>query len=79
MVIPSRKIYTVGFSGVIFGLLVLYYSLLNQSPGVTLIGLIISIIPQLTIPGISSEGHFAGIIAGVMYILLFPIKNKKTT
>jgi rhomboid domain-containing protein 1 len=78
MIFPSRKIYTVGFSGVIFGLVVVYYSLLNQSPGVTLAGLVISILPQLAIPGISFEGHLAGIIAGIIYVLLFPVKRKIT-
>lgn len=72
-IFPSRKIYTVGFSGIIFGLMVVYYSLLNQSPLVSLGGLILSIVPQLAIPGISFEGHLTGIIAGVIYVLLFPI------
>lgn len=75
MMVPSRKIYTVGFSGVIFGLIVIYYSLLNQNPGVTLAGLTISILPQLAIPGISFEGHLSGIIAGVLYVILFPLKH----
>jgi membrane associated rhomboid family serine protease len=75
-IFPSRKIYTVGFSGVIFGLMVVYFTLLNQSPGITMLGLIISILPQLVVPGISTEGHICGIIAGVIYVLLFPIDNR---
>ena len=74
---PSRKKYTVGFSGVIFGLVVVYYSLLNMSPGVTFVGLAASIIPQLAIPNISFDGHLAGIIAGIIYVMLFPVKRKK--
>lgn len=74
---PSRKVYTVGFSGVIFGLIVVYYSLLGQSAGVNILGLIISILPQLTMIGISFEGHLAGIIAGVLYIMLFPPVDKR--
>ncbi|XWV26009.1 putative rhomboid protein [Tupanvirus soda lake] len=76
IIFPSRKIYTVGFSAVIFGLVVIYYSLLNQSTTVTLAGLVISILPQLVVPGISFEGHLAGIISGIIYVLLFPVKRK---
>ena len=72
--IPSRKVYTVGFSAVIFGLIVVYYSLLNRSPGVTFAGLVISILPQIVIPGISFEGHLSGIIAGIIYVMLFGVK-----
>ncbi|UFX99809.1 rhomboid protein [Megavirus baoshan] len=74
-IMPSRKVYTVGFSGVIFGLIVIYYTSLNQSAGITITGLIISILPQLIVPGISFEGHLSGIIAGIIYITLFPVKN----
>lgn len=70
---PSRKIVTVGFSGVIFGLVVIYYKLLGKGSGITMIGLLISIVPQLLIPGISFEGHLSGIIAGIIYITLFPV------
>lgn len=73
--IPSRKITTVGFSGVIFGLMVIYYKLLGASSGITMIGLLISIVPQLMVPGISFEGHLSGIIAGIIYVSIFPIKN----
>lgn len=80
IIFPSRKIYTVGFSGIIFGLIVVYYTLFKQGhqegPGVNLIGLIISILPQLAIPGISFEGHLAGILAGIIYVLLFPLDKK---
>jgi membrane associated rhomboid family serine protease len=73
---PSRKRYTLGFSGVIFGLFVIYYTLLNQGPGVTFAGLIISILPQIMIPGISFEGHLAGIFAGILYVILFPVHER---
>ncbi|AYV85438.1 MAG: putative rhomboid protein [Satyrvirus sp.] len=70
-IFPSRKKYTVGFSGVIFGLIVIYFFLLNKSAGITTIGLIISILPQILAPGISFEGHLSGIIAGFLYVLFF--------
>ena len=73
---PSRKAYTVGFSGVIFGLIVLYYTMLGTSPGISFLGLAVTLIPQFFVPGISWEGHLAGIIAGVLYVLLFPVKEK---
>lgn len=75
LILPSRKVYTVGFSAVIFGLIVIYYSLLNRSPAVTFTGLTISILPQLFVPGISWEGHLCGILAGILYVILFPIKK----
>lgn len=69
---PSRKVYTIGFSGIIFGLIVVYYSLLGQKASVSVPGLIISILPQLVVPNISFEGHIAGIIAGALCITFFP-------
>lgn len=72
--VPSRKVKTVGFSGVIFGLIVVYYSLLGTSTAITLAGLAVSIIPQLVVPNISWEGHICGIIAGFLYVKFFPIK-----
>jgi membrane associated rhomboid family serine protease len=73
LIFPSRKIYTIGFSGVIFGLIIIYFSLLNKGAGITIAGLVISILPQILVPGISWEGHICGIIAGFIYILLFPV------
>lgn len=75
LLIPSRKVYTVGFSAVIFGLIVIYYSLLNRNASVTFAGLAISILPQLFIKGISFEGHLSGIVAGILYVFLFPLKR----
>ena len=75
LIVPSRKVYTVGFSAVIFGLIVIYFSLLNKSPGITMVGLIISILPQILVPGISYEGHICGVIAGILYVLIFPVKK----
>lgn len=74
---PSRKVVTVGFSGVIFGLAVIYYTLLGQSTYVNAIGLFASIVPQLMVPGISFEGHLSGIIAGFIYVWLFPVDKYK--
>ena len=72
--IPSRKVYTIGFSGVIFGLIVVYFSLLGNK-NIGLAGLIISILPQIFVPGISFEGHLAGIISGIIYITIFPLNK----
>ena len=70
-ILPSRKFYTVGFSAVIFGLFVVYYSLIKQNNVISVGALLISIVPQILIPGISWEGHICGIIAGIIYVLLF--------
>ena len=75
---PSRKVYTVGFSGVIFGMMVVYFTMLSSNAMFAVGGLVISILPQLFIPGISWEGHLAGIVAGLIYILIFPTKGKFT-
>jgi rhomboid domain-containing protein 1 len=74
-IFPSRKRLTVGFSGVIFGLVVVYIVTMAKSVGLSLFGLALSIIPQLFIPGISFEGHLSGIIAGIIYVLIFPPKR----
>lgn len=81
LMVPSRKRYTVGFSGVIFGLIVVYLSMLNQNLGISIAGLAISILPQIFVPNISWEGHIAGVIAGCLYVLIFrsnklPFLNK---
>lgn len=75
-VIPSRKVYTVGFSGVIFGLIVLYYYIMNISQANILTHLILGILPQLYNVGISFEGHLSGIIAGIIYINIMPSIQK---
>ncbi len=69
--IPSRKVKTVGFSGVIMGLIVVYISLLNKNPTINIIGLIASILPQFFTVGISFEGHLSGIIAGIILVTIF--------
>lgn len=71
IIFPSRKVYTVGFSGVIFGLAVVFYSLLGETTTITLTRLLVGIIPQFFMQGISFEGHLSGIIAGVLYVIFF--------
>ena len=68
---PSRKIYTIGFSSVVFGLTVVYAATLKNNPGMSIAGLVATIVPQIFVPGISFEGHAAGIIAGIIFISLF--------
>jgi len=72
-IFTSRKVVTVGFSGVIFGLLVVYFTLLQQGTGLTIANLAISILPQIFVSGISWEGHVSGIVAGFIYVTLFPV------
>jgi len=71
-IFESRKVLTVGFSAVIFGLFVVYFSLLRQSTMITIANLALSILPQMFVSGISYEGHICGVIAGFLYITLFP-------
>jgi rhomboid domain-containing protein 1 len=75
--VPSIKRPTVGFSGVIFGLIVVFYFTMNINKADIMTRLVASIVPQLFMPGISIEGHFCGIIAGLMYVTLFEGYIKK--
>lgn len=70
-IVPSRKVYTVGFSAVIFGLIVVFYFTMNLKQSETLTRLVLSIAPQLFMRGISWEGHICGVIAGFMYVSLY--------
>ena len=69
--VPSRKVPTYGFSGVIFGLMVIYLYLLNRDEMLSIVALVASVIPQIFIQGISFEGHLSGIIAGFMFVKFF--------
>lgn len=71
LIIPSIKVKTIGFSGVIYGLYVVYFSLLGQTKYVNLGILIASIVPQFFVKGISVEGHLCGILAGLVCVGLF--------
>ena len=77
LLIPSVKKHTVGFSAVLFGLMIVYISLLyrDKNPYISYGGLIISILPQLMVPGISFVGHLCGILAGIIFVLLFPVNK----
>lgn len=66
--VPAMKVKTVGFSGIIFGLIVVNYVLSGMRSTTAAKYLILSIIPQIMIPNISVEGHFCGILAGLIYV-----------
>ena len=74
---------TVGFSGVIFGLFVVYLSYLGRGASKYNIGILIAILaPQFFMPGISVSGHICGMIAGFIYVALFEngrIRNFRKT
>lgn len=66
----NQKKISIGFSAVLFGLLIL--SNHNKTQNLLLVSTnqMIKILPQILIPGISFWGHLSGIIAGIVYILL---------
>lgn len=64
----TKKVYTIGFSAVIYGMIVVYYVLFGIRSTQAATYLIISILPQLYIQGISFEGHLSGIIAGLICV-----------
>lgn len=71
LVVPSLKRYTVGFSGVVFGLAVIYAFAASNDFKRAILPIIISLLPQIFISNISIEGHACGIIAGVLYVMIF--------
>jgi len=66
----SPKI-TIGFSGVLFGLFVVYYYLQSNNISAVLLTLLQGILPHLLMPGVSFHGHLSGILAGWLYVTLF--------
>lgn len=74
--VPSQKVYTVGFSGVVFGLVVIYYFMMDIDRKPVFRDLFIGLVAQLFIPDISVAGHFFGIVAGFLFVGIFPeLKN----
>lgn len=69
--LPSRQRYTVGFSAVVFGLLVIFYLIDGRSGRSVLTSMIFVIAPQIAFPGISYEGHACGVLAGFLTWFLF--------
>lgn len=80
--VPNLKVLTVGFSGAVFGLAVVYaYVMSKRNRGnfiVLLLPLLISLVPQFFVPNISIEGHICGIIAGLLCVLIikYVMKDK---
>ena len=68
--LPTTKRPTIGFSAVLFGLLVL----VQRFTGDSLLSIskdnILEILPQFFVPGISFWGHLSGIISGLIYLLI---------
>lgn len=72
--VPKFNRYSLGFSGVVIGLMVVYAWLLykNKNTAYLNIGLLLlSIIPQFFSKGISFEGHLSGFVAGLIAIFAF--------
>lgn len=67
---PSTKRTTVGFSGVLFGLIVVRNYLLGGSIGDIALDVAIQILPNLLQPHISFIGHLTGALTGFAYLLL---------
>lgn len=67
-VVPSTKSISIGFSGILFGMVLIMQFLYTKDLFNVSSGLILTIIPQLLIPQISFLGHLSGILAGILYV-----------
>lgn len=68
--LPNTKRPTIGFSGVLFGLIMVSQYLATGSLTEVSTELIINILPQLMIPNVSFWGHLSGILSGLVYLRL---------
>jgi rhomboid domain-containing protein 1 len=67
----TTRTITVGFSGVLFGLIVVKNVLLGADITTVLTDLALLILPGILDPQISFLGHLSGIIAGFIYLFIF--------
>lgn len=70
-IFPSTSKLTVGFSGILFGLIVVKNALSGAQITDILTDVVILLLPSIIQPNISFLGHFAGAIAGFIYVFLF--------
>ena len=68
---PSTNHLTVGFSGILFGLIVVKSALVGGKFTDILTDVAILMLPSILKPNISFLGHFSGAIAGFIYVFLF--------
>lgn len=68
---PQFKKTTIGFSGVLFGLIVVKNVLAGADLETVMIDVSIQLLPDLLEPQISFLGHFLGAVSGFLYVLLF--------
>lgn len=67
---PSTRVPTVGFSGVLVGLIVVKNIMLGSDLETVATDILIQILPDLLRPRTSFLGHFSGAIAGILYVIL---------
>ena len=68
---PSTNHLTVGFSGILFGLIVVKNTLLGAKLSDMLTDVVILMVPSVITPNISFFGHLTGAIAGFIYVYIF--------
>lgn len=68
---PSTSRLTVGFSGILFGLIVVKNALSGAKMQNILTDVAILIVPSILTPNISFFGHLTGAIAGFIYVYIF--------
>jgi len=66
---PQTKVTTVGFSAVLFGLIIVINYLASGNLFSVSGEAILRILPQFFVPGISFWGHLSGILSGIIYLL----------
>lgn len=74
--LPGEDRITIGFSGVLFGMIVVKNMLLGFPVESVLTDIGLLILPGLVQPNISFLGHLSGVIAGFLYVFLFENVSK---
>jgi len=69
--LPHTKVTTVGFSGVLVGLIVVKNIMFGGDLQTVIADILIQITPDLLEPRTSFLGHFSGAVAGLLYVFIF--------
>ncbi len=72
LIFPTTKAITIGFSGIILGLILIKHYLISDNLTQEAVTLWFDILPHLFIPNVSYLGHLSGLFAGFIYLKTIP-------